>query len=177
MSRHTYEASTACPSPSLASLGCQCLRQLCYMRYLRQCHDLQDVKPQEDFILVIDADMIMRQPFDPVALGAGPGWAISAFFTYMKGVNNELAQRHVPQVSICYSPSKLAMQRPSTLCRCTVTENERSLLLLAPGWNGTWCTPAVVLWLTCSFVEAFQRQDQVEPYFVWSLMSLYKGNL
>ena len=42
--------------------------------------------------------MIMRQPFDPVALGAGPGWAISAFFTYMKGVSNELAMRHVPHV-------------------------------------------------------------------------------
>ncbi len=40
----------------------------------------------------------MRQPFNPVALGAGPGWAISAFFTYMKGVSNELALRHVPQV-------------------------------------------------------------------------------
>lgn len=59
---------------------------------------VQDVHPTEDFILVIDADMIMRQPFDPVALGAGPGWAISAFFTYMKGVSNELAMRHVPQV-------------------------------------------------------------------------------
>ncbi|KAL3136783.1 hypothetical protein ABBQ38_005497 [Trebouxia sp. C0009 RCD-2024] len=59
---------------------------------------LRDVQPTEDFILVIDADMIMRQPFDPVALGAGPGWAISAFFTYMKGVSNELAMRHVPQV-------------------------------------------------------------------------------
>lgn len=42
--------------------------------------------------------MIMREPFDPVALGAGPGWAISAFFTYMKGVSNELAIRHVPHV-------------------------------------------------------------------------------
>ncbi|DBA88087.1 TPA: hypothetical protein ACH3X2_005086 [Trebouxia sp. C0005] len=59
---------------------------------------LRDVQPSEDFILVIDADMIMRQPFNPVALGAGPGWAISAFFTYMKGVSNELALRHVPQV-------------------------------------------------------------------------------
>lgn len=56
------------------------------------------MQPTEDFILVIDADMIMRQPFNPVALGAGPGWAISAFFTYMKGVSNELALRHVPQV-------------------------------------------------------------------------------
>lgn len=60
---------------------------------------LRDVQPTEDFILVIDADMIMRQPFNPVALGAGPGWAISAFFTYMKGVSNELALRHVPQVT------------------------------------------------------------------------------
>ena len=57
------------------------------------------MQPTEDFILVIDADMIMRQPFNPVALGAGPGWAISAFFTYMKGVSNELALRHVPQVT------------------------------------------------------------------------------
>lgn len=42
--------------------------------------------------------MIMRHPFDPVALGAGPGWAVSAFFSYMIGVGNELAMRHVPQV-------------------------------------------------------------------------------
>ena len=45
---------------------------------------LQDTKPEEDFILVIDADMIMRTPFNPIELGAAPGWAVSAFFTYMK---------------------------------------------------------------------------------------------
>jgi hypothetical protein len=43
--------------------------------------------------------MIMRSPFDPVRLGAAPGTAISAFFGYMKGVNNELAMKHVPLVT------------------------------------------------------------------------------
>ena len=34
---------------------------------------LQDVEPEEDYILVIDADMIMRSPFFPKALGVSPG--------------------------------------------------------------------------------------------------------
>ncbi|CAL5222328.1 g4674 [Coccomyxa viridis] len=59
---------------------------------------LQDVDVEEDYILVIDADMIMRSPFFPKALGVAPGWAVSAFFGYLKGVNNELAMKHVPQV-------------------------------------------------------------------------------
>lgn len=58
----------------------------------------QETDPEEEFILVIDADMIMRTPFNPVTLGAKPGTAISAFFGYMKGVSNELALKHVPQV-------------------------------------------------------------------------------
>lgn len=30
--------------------------------------------------------------------GAKPGWAVAAYFGYMKGVNNELALKHVPEV-------------------------------------------------------------------------------
>ena len=59
---------------------------------------MQDVEPEEDYILVIDADMIMRAPFIPERLGVRPGWAISAYFGYLKGVSNELALRHVPHV-------------------------------------------------------------------------------
>ncbi|KAK9819905.1 hypothetical protein WJX72_003823 [[Myrmecia] bisecta] len=62
-------------------------------------HWIENTDPPEDFILVIDADMIMRTPFFPDQLGAGPGWAISAFFSYMKGVNNELAEKHIPWVA------------------------------------------------------------------------------
>ncbi|KAK9864376.1 hypothetical protein WJX84_004323, partial [Apatococcus fuscideae] len=56
-----------------------------------------DVK--EDYILVIDADMVMRQPFVPEEVGVGPGWALSAYFSYLKGVSNELALKHVPWVA------------------------------------------------------------------------------
>jgi hypothetical protein len=55
-----------------------------------------DVK--EDYVLVIDADMIMRRPILPQEVGAAPGTAISGFFGYLIGVDNELALRHVPQV-------------------------------------------------------------------------------
>lgn len=52
----------------------------------------------EDYILVIDADMIMRRPVLPHEMGALPGTAVSGFFGYMVGVHNELALRHVPEV-------------------------------------------------------------------------------
>jgi len=55
-----------------------------------------DVK--EDYVLIIDADMIMMAPFVPDKAGAKPGQAVSAFFGYMKGVNNRLALKHVPEV-------------------------------------------------------------------------------
>ena len=34
---------------------------------------LQKVNPTEEFILIIDADMVMRKPMLPLDLGAGPG--------------------------------------------------------------------------------------------------------
>ena len=34
---------------------------------------MQDVEPEEEYILVIDADMIMRSPFFPKAMGVAPG--------------------------------------------------------------------------------------------------------
>ena len=49
-------------------------------------------------MLILDADMIMRRPFIPEELGARKGLAVSAFYGYLKGVNNELAIKHVPEV-------------------------------------------------------------------------------
>ena len=34
---------------------------------------MQEVDVEEDYILVIDADMIMRSPFFPKAMGVAPG--------------------------------------------------------------------------------------------------------
>ena len=54
---------------------------------------------EEQFVLILDADMIMRRPFIPEELGARKGLAVSAFYGYLKGVNNELALKHVPEVA------------------------------------------------------------------------------
>ncbi|KAK9905110.1 hypothetical protein WJX75_009783 [Coccomyxa subellipsoidea] len=59
---------------------------------------LTRTNPQEDYILILDADMIMLKPFDPVKMGVAPGWAVSAFYGYLQGVNNDLALKHVPHV-------------------------------------------------------------------------------
>ncbi|GAB4815655.1 hypothetical protein N2152v2_002701 [Parachlorella kessleri] len=59
---------------------------------------MSKVEVKEDFVLVIDADMIMREPFIPEELGAKPGWAVAAYFGYMKGTDNQLALTHVPEV-------------------------------------------------------------------------------
>ena len=34
---------------------------------------LEKARPQEEYILILDADMIMRRPLDPVRLGVRPG--------------------------------------------------------------------------------------------------------
>ena len=34
---------------------------------------MQDVEPVEEYILVIDADMIFRSPFIPMEMGVSPG--------------------------------------------------------------------------------------------------------
>lgn len=34
---------------------------------------LEKAQPPEEYILILDADMIMRRPFDPVRLGVRPG--------------------------------------------------------------------------------------------------------
>ena len=40
---------------------------------------LQKVQPQEEYILILDADMIMLKPFDPVKMGVLPGLPCTAW--------------------------------------------------------------------------------------------------
>lgn len=56
-----------------------------------------DVK--EEFLLVLDGDMLLRRPMVPDEMGARLGLGISARYDYLKGVNNELAVKHIPNIS------------------------------------------------------------------------------
>lgn len=59
---------------------------------------LQHATPKEEWVLVLDSDMIMRRPFLVEVMQPKKGLAIGARYTYMIGVNNELALRHIPEV-------------------------------------------------------------------------------
>ena len=58
--------------------------------------------PQEDVLLIIDADMVFREPITPSAVGAKRGAPVAAFYGYMKGVANELAETMIPEVPPVY---------------------------------------------------------------------------
>ncbi len=57
---------------------------------------LEHVTPEEEWIVLLDSDMIHRRPFLVEVMKPAKGMAVGARYTYMIGVNNELALRHVP---------------------------------------------------------------------------------
>lgn len=59
---------------------------------------LEHVTPAEDWVVVLDSDMILRRPFLPSDFNLTKGWAVGAKYDYMIGVNNELADRHIPEI-------------------------------------------------------------------------------
>jgi hypothetical protein len=54
--------------------------------------------PEEQWVLVLDSDMILRYPFMHDEFPAKPGIAYGARYDYMIGVNNQLADRHIPEI-------------------------------------------------------------------------------
>ncbi|KAK9813259.1 hypothetical protein WJX72_011566 [[Myrmecia] bisecta] len=63
-------------------------------------HWLEHVNPPEEWILVIDPDMILRHKMADWGprFGAGPGWAVGVYFNYMIGTHNNLSDTHIPEV-------------------------------------------------------------------------------
>jgi hypothetical protein len=55
-------------------------------------HFTREANFTEDFILFIDADMILTRPIDPIALGAKKGTVVSEYVPYMIGTTNGAAQ-------------------------------------------------------------------------------------
>jgi hypothetical protein len=54
--------------------------------------------PTEEWIVILDSDMLLKTPFLPEELPLERGWAFAAHYDYLVGVNNRLALRHVPEV-------------------------------------------------------------------------------
>ena len=52
---------------------------------------LEHVDVQEEYIALLDTDMLLREPLDPIALGARPGVVVSAEYSYLVGTDTHNA--------------------------------------------------------------------------------------
>ncbi|XP_078181682.1 peptidyl serine alpha-galactosyltransferase isoform X2 [Carex rostrata] len=64
-------------------------------------HWLYHVKTDAEYIVILDADMIMRGPITPWEYGASPGHPVSAPYGYLIGCDNVLAKIHTRNPSFC----------------------------------------------------------------------------
>ena len=64
-------------------------------------HWVSEAQIDETYILFIDADMLLRAPIDPVALGASRGMVVSEHVGYLdQGIRNHLVENFVPEPSM-----------------------------------------------------------------------------
>lgn len=54
-----------------------------------------------DWVVILDADMIIRGPIVPWELGAEKGRAVAAYYGYLVGCDNMLAQLHTKHPELC----------------------------------------------------------------------------
>ena len=58
---------------------------------------LEQVRPTEEYIALLDTDMLLREPLDPIALGAAPGVVVSAEYSYLVGSEPQFARRFLDE--------------------------------------------------------------------------------
>lgn len=64
-------------------------------------HWLNHAKIEAEYIVILDADMIMRGPITPWDFNAARGQPVSTPYDYLIGCNNELAQLHTRNPEAC----------------------------------------------------------------------------
>lgn len=55
--------------------------------------------PKEDWVVILDSDMLVKDPFLPEELHLNRGWAYAADYYYLEGVSNNLALRILPEIA------------------------------------------------------------------------------
>ncbi len=60
---------------------------------------LNKTKVEEEYVLLLDSDMLLRRPFLPEEFNLTKGWVRAPYYSYLKGVHNELALKHIPDVA------------------------------------------------------------------------------
>eukprot|EP00897_Mesotaenium_endlicherianum_P001554 jgi/Mesen1/1426/ME001303S00480 len=65
--------------------------------WLNHSKEAQEV----DYVVILDADMILRRPLTPWDLGAAPGRPVAAPYGYLIGCDNELGRLHMKDPTVC----------------------------------------------------------------------------
>ena len=58
---------------------------------------LAETPVAEDYVLMMDSDMVLREPLDPVALGVARGRVVSAEYTYLVGTTSGFSERFIAE--------------------------------------------------------------------------------
>ncbi|KAI4348253.1 hypothetical protein L6164_008996 [Bauhinia variegata] len=67
------------------------------VHWLKHSKDAENV----DWVVILDADMIIRGPIIPWELGAEKGRPVAAYYGYLRGCDNILAQLHTKHPELC----------------------------------------------------------------------------
>ncbi|KAL1338511.1 hypothetical protein HN51_033139 [Arachis hypogaea] len=67
------------------------------LHWLKHSKDAKNV----DWVVILDADMIIRGPILPWELGAEKGRPVAAYYGYLRGCDNILAQLHTKHPELC----------------------------------------------------------------------------
>ena len=58
---------------------------------------LEQVDVAEDFVLMMDTDMYLRKPIDPLAMGCTRGTVVSAKYSYLYGITSGFARHFIDE--------------------------------------------------------------------------------
>ena len=61
-------------------------------------HWLTHARPVERFVLIVESDMLLREPIDCEQLGVRPGVGASGLYEYLHGVHNGMARAFIKNV-------------------------------------------------------------------------------
>ena len=66
-------------------------------------HWLAHTKVDAEWIVFIDADMIIRRPFTPRDVGAKKGRPVAGYYGYLNGVKNRMASMFLPKAALPFA--------------------------------------------------------------------------
>ena len=58
---------------------------------------LEQVDVAEEFVLMMDTDMYLRKPIDPLAMGCTRGTVVSAKYSYLYGITSGFARHFIDE--------------------------------------------------------------------------------